>query len=423
MGTESGISYSRVVTRLYVWLQKHPMLVDGVMAAILVFFGLVATGLTTTRTVTEHGTTTEYGTGRTVLSGVVCLLIGVPILFRRRYPLFAFWSVMGLGAVQVLLTHAVSLADFAVPTALYSLAAYRRRRISLAGLAVGMIGAAVALDRWLPVNNRANVSSVDWLLAYGVSASPLVIAWILGDSMRYRRAYYLDLEDKTRRLERERDQQAQIGAAAERARIARELHDVVAHNVSVMVVQAEGASYALDSSPETTRRALGTIAETGRTALAEMRRLLGVLRSDAGAADRAPQPGVDQLEDLLEQVRAAGLAVDFTVQGVPVPLPQGMALAAYRIVQESLTNTRKHGGPRVSAQVSLHYGEDELRMLVRDDGRGSAALTDGQGNGLTGMKERVAMYGGALHAAPRVEGGYQVEAILPYRAALIRGAA
>jgi signal transduction histidine kinase len=197
---------------------------------------------------------------------------------------------------------------------------------------------------------------------------------------------------------------------------------VIAHNVSVMVVQAEGASYALDNSPETTRRALGTIAETGRTALAEMRRLLGVLRSEPRSPDRAPQPGVDQLEDLLEQVRAAGLPVHFSVEGVPVPLPQGMALAAYRIVQESLTNTRKHGGPRVTAQVSLHYGEDGLRMLVRDDGRGAAALTDGQGNGLTGMKERVAMYGGALHAGPRVEGGYQVEAVLPYRA-LVREAA
>ena len=153
-----------------------------------------------------------------------------------------------------------------------------------------------------------------------------------------------------------------------------------------------------------------------------MRRLLGVLRSEPRPADRAPQPGVDQLEDLLEQVRAAGLPVDFSVEGVPVPLPQGMALAAYRIVQESLTNTRKHGGPRVSAQVSLHYGEDQLRMLVCDDGRGAAALTDGQGNGLTGMRERVAMYGGALVAGPRTEGGYQVEAVLPYRA-LVREAA
>ena len=406
MGRISEISYARVVTRLYVWLQRHPTLVDGVMAAILVFFGLTVTGA-------KDG-------HRELVDFVVCGSLGVPLLFRRRFPMAAFWAVVAVGAVQVLFTQAVSMADLAVPTALYSLAAYRSRRFSLIGLAVAMLGAGVALERWVPSDNRAHVSSFDWLFAYGVAASPMIIAWVLGDSMRYRRTYYLDLEDKARRLERERDQQAQIGAATERARIARELHDVVAHNVSVMVVQAEGASYALDTSPETTRRALGTIADTGRTALAEMRRLLGVLRSEAGIADRAPQPGVDQLEDLLEQVRAAGLVVDFTVQGVPVPLTQGIALAAYRIVQESLTNTRKHGGPRVSAQVSLHYGEDELRMLVQDNGRGAAALTDGQGNGLTGMRERVAMYGGALHAAPRPEGGYEVEAVLPYRAALVR---
>jgi signal transduction histidine kinase len=330
--------------------------------------------------------------------------------------------VMALGAVQVLFGPRPTPSDLAVPMAIYALAAYRPRRISLIGLALGMIGAAAALALWVPRPNRESVSVVDWLLSYGLLSSPTIIAWVLGDSMRYRRAYYLDLEDKARRLERERDQQTEIGAAAERARIARELHDVIAHNVSVMVVQAEGASYALDSSPETTRRALATIADTGRTALAEMRRLLGVLRSESKLLDRAPQPGVDQLEDLLEQVRAAGLAVDFSVEGVPVPLPQGMALAAYRIIQESLTNTRKHGGPRVSAQVSLQYGEDGLRMLVRDDGRGAAALTDGQGNGLTGMRERVAMYGGAINAGPRPDGGYEVEAVLPYRA-LVREAA
>ena len=405
MGRDTGISYARLVTRLYTWLQNHPMMVDGVMAAILVFFGAIS--------IFERNG---------VIAAAAGVLIGAPLLFRRNYTVAAFWAVMVLGGAQVFFGHRPTPSDLAVPMAIYALAAYRPRRISLIGLAMGMIGAALALLLWVPLSNQPRLSIINWLLLYGLLSSPTIIAWVLGDSMRYRRAYYLDLEDKARRLERERDQQAEIGAAAERARIARELHDVIAHNVSVMVVQAEGASYALDNSPETTRRALGTIAETGRTALAEMRRLLGVLRSEAKSVDRAPQPGVDQLEDLLEQVRAAGLVVDFSVEGVPVPLPQGMALAAYRIIQESLTNTRKHGGPRVSAQVSLHYGEDELRMLVRDDGRGAAALTDGQGNGLTGMRERVAMYGGALNAGPRVEGGYQVEAVLPYRA-LVREAA
>jgi signal transduction histidine kinase len=147
----------------------------------------------------------------------------------------------------------------------------------------------------------------------------------------------------------------------------------------------------------------------------EMRRLLGVLRTQDGVAERAPQPGVDQLEDLLEQVRSTGLSVEFFVEGVPVELSQGVALAAYRLVQESLTNARKHGGPAVSAQVRMHYNGHELRLRVRDDGRGATALTDGQGNGLAGMRERVAMFGGELSAGPLPTGGFQVEAVLPYQ--------
>ena len=231
--------------------------------------------------------------------------------------------------------------------------------------------------------------------------------------MRYRRAYYAALEGRAARLERERDAQAQIAAAAERARIARELHDVVAHNVSVMVVQADGASYALDNSPERARQALLAIASTGRQALTEMRRMLGVLRSDDGATGVAPLPGIAQLGELLEQTRATGLAVSFTVQGVPAPLPGGLALAAYRIVQESLTNTRKHGGPAASAEVLLRYCEDALTLQITDDGHGAATAADGAGHGLTGMRERVALYSGTLDAGPLPGGGYQVTARLP----------
>jgi signal transduction histidine kinase len=235
---------------------------------------------------------------------------------------------------------------------------------------------------------------------------------VLGASMRYRRGYYSALEDRPARLERERDAQAQIAAAAERARIARELHDVIAHNVSVMVVQADGASYALDSSPERTRQALGAIASTGRQALAEMRRMLGVLRSDDGGPGVVPQPGIGQLGELLDQTRASGLAVSFTVQGVPGALPSGLALAAYRIIQESLTNTRKHGGPQASARVLLRYCEDVLMLQITDDGQG-AAVADGAGHGLTGMRERVALYNGMLRTGPLPGGGYQVTATLP----------
>jgi signal transduction histidine kinase len=246
-----------------------------------------------------------------------------------------------------------------------------------------------------------------------VFAGPALIAWAIGDSMRNRRAYYAALEDRAARLERERDAQAQIAAAAERARIARELHDVIAHNVSVMVVQADGASYALDRSPERARQALAAISSTGRQALDEMRHMLGVLRSADERSGVAPIPGVGQLDELLDQTRASGLAVSFTVQGVPGPLPSGVALAAYRTVQESLTNVRKHGGPAAQAQVILRYCDDALMLTITDDGRGAAAVTDGAGHGLIGMRERVAVYGGSLEAGPRPGGGYQVTARLP----------
>ncbi|HET9170471.1 MAG TPA: sensor histidine kinase [Actinospica sp.] len=385
------------MTRLYIWLQRHPTHVDGVVAGVFVLFGLLTIG---------------HDPGWWSFAP---LLIGAPIVVRRKYPAFVFWSIIVIGAFQVLSPNFISASDLAVPVALYSLAAYRPRRQSLIGLAVCLFGAAVAVVRIHPTTSHdGNDDWILWAFAFAVFASPMVVAWVAGDSMQYRRSYYVELEEKAERLERERDQQAQIAAATERARIARELHDVVAHNVSVMVVQAEGAAYAMDSAPENTRKALGAIAETGRSALVEMRRLLGVLRTQDGEAERAPQPGIDQLEDLLEQVRSTGVTVEFKVEGVPVELPQGVALAAYRIVQESLTNARKHGGPSVSACVGMHYNEQELRLRVQDDGRGASAPTDGQGNGLAGMRERVAMFGGELSAGPMIEGGFQVEAVLPY---------
>ena len=395
MGRPRRPAYPRRVTRLYIWLQRHPTFVDGLVAGCLVLFGLLTIG--------RHAHGWLFAP----------LLIGMPIAVRRRYPAKVFWTVIGIGAFQVCTpNYYVRPSDLAVPIALYGLAAYRPRRQSLVGLGACLFGALILELRYQP--NFPEHELVGRAFLFVLLASPMIIAWIAGDSMQYRRAYYASLEEKARRLERERDQQAQIAAATERARIARELHDVVAHNVSVMVVQAEGAAYAMDTSPESTRRALGAIAETGRSALVEMRRLLGVLRTQDGVAERAPQPGIDQLEDLLEQVRSTGVMVEFKVEGVPVELPQGVALAAYRVVQESLTNARKHGGPRVSAWVGMHYSDSELRLSVRDDGRGVDAPTDGQGNGLAGMRERVAMFGGALAAGPLPAGGFQVEAVLPY---------
>jgi signal transduction histidine kinase len=380
------------VGALYLWLRRHPRLVDGVLAAVL-GIPVLASAL-------------AAGAYQLV---PVTLALAIPLVFRRDHPVAAFAIAIAVGGLQVLFDIHVTPIDAAILVLLYTLAAYRPRRISVAGLAICLIGSAAAMARWAP----PDIGLSHWIsLGLVMFAGSSVVAWVLGDSMRYRRGYYAALEDRAARLERERDAQAQIAAAAERARIARELHDVIAHNVSVMVVQADGASYALDSSPERARQALGAIASTGRQALAEMRRMLGVLRSEDDATGVVPLPGIEQLGELLEQTRASGLAVSFTVQGVPGPLPGGLALAAYRIIQESLTNTRKHGGPQASARVLLRYCEDVLMLQITDDGRG-ATEADGAGHGLTGMRERVALYHGTLRAGPRPGGGYQVTARLP----------
>ncbi len=261
------------------------------------------------------------------------------------------------------------------------------------------------------------------LLLAVLMSTPFVLCWAWGRLTRVRRAYLVELEDRAARLERERDAQAKVAVAAERARIARELHDVVAHNVSVMIVQADGAAYVLDNSPQQAKEALGTIASTGRQALVEMRRLLGVLRSADTAEEYVPQPGVEELPELLEQVRTAGLPVEFITSGDPRELPRGVELTVYRIVQEALTNVRKHGGPDVRARVAVDFGERELAVLIEDDGRGttdeqlSTGGTDGLGHGLIGMRERVGMVSGSLDIGPRPGGGFRIRAVLPLRTA------
>jgi signal transduction histidine kinase len=380
------------VPALYAWLRRHPRLVDGVLAAVVAFVG-GAQAVTVGR----------------FLWLPLALALAVPVVFRRKHPVGAFCAGIVIGGLQVLVNTRPTSTDLTIVILLYTLAAYAPRRLSVTGLVVCLLGSAVAVARWLPP--RLNLPS-SLLVGAIMFAGPSLLAWTLGDSMRYRRAYYASLEDRAARLERERDAQAQVAAAAERARIARELHDVVAHNVSVMVVQADGASYALDSEPDRARQALAAISDTGRQALAEMRRLLGVLRKDGPEPALAPLPGVEQLTELLDQARAAGLPVDFVMVGAPRPLPGGAALAAYRIVQESLTNTRKHAGPRASATVTLRYCEDALMLTIADDGRGAAAVAD-SGHGLTGMRERVALYGGTLTAGPRPGGGFEVTAVLP----------
>jgi signal transduction histidine kinase len=411
---------------VYAWLSRHPRLVDAVPAFWLALLGVATVKLKRGGSTVAYGpsgvvhTTASYGDRHVliVLLPLVAAMV-IPVVFRRTYPVQAFAVAAVAGAIQVL-TYSLPLgSDLAILILLYSLAAYRPRRVSVLGLGVCLAGAVVAVAVWVP----SSVSPLNRvLLATVIFSGTALVAWVLGDSMRYRRAYLTSLEDRAARLERERDAQAQISAAAERARIARELHDVVAHNVSVMVVQADGASYALRSEPDRTAQALTAISQTGRQALAEMRRLLGILRSGDEAGDLAPVPGLDQLRELLDQARKAGMSVSLTLEGAARPVPEGAELAAYRVVQESLTNTRKHGGLAAAAAVILRYEPDGLMLRVTDDGLaaagpGTGPAADEPGHGLTGMRERIEMYGGTIQAGPLPGGGWQVTARLPGTAA------
>ena len=411
---------------MYGWLSRHPRLVDGVPAALLLLLGVatVVGRATRSEVVSQNGRTgvissasASVGWPPALLLLLILLGLAVPVIFRRTYPVQAFTVAAVSGAMQVAFITRPLGTDLSLLILLYTLAAYRPRRQSIPGLCVCLAGSFMATLRWTHNGLFQQV-----LLAGVIFSGTALVAWVLGDSMQYRRAYLTSLEDRAARLERERDAQAQIATAAERARIARELHDVIAHNVSVMVVQADGASYALRSEPERTAQALAAISQTGRQALTEMRRLLGVLRSDGEQADLAPVPGLDQLRELLDQAREAGMSVSLTLEGPVRPLSEGAELAAYRVVQESLTNTRKHGGLGAAAAVTLRYEPNGLLLEVTDDGLGALGpAAEGPGHGLTGMRERIEMYGGTVEAGPLPAGGYQVTAWLPDGAAPDQG--
>lgn len=261
-----------------------------------------------------------------------------------------------------------------------------------------------------PFVHDGNTTADDFFLvlfAYG-------LPWLIGSRIRTSREYTAGLEQRTALLELEREQQAREAVAAERARIARELHDVVAHAVSVAVVQAGAAGRVLETDPARARAHVATIESTGRLAMAELRRLLGVLRPEGGDGGGlfAPQPGVGDLAGLVQQMREAGLPVELEIEGEARPLPTSLDLSAYRIVQESLTNTLRHAGP-AHARVTLRYHTDVLELAIADDGHGASDRSARQGHGLVGMRERAALFGGSLEAGTPVEGGYRVVARLP----------
>jgi signal transduction histidine kinase len=331
---------------------------------------------------------------------VLVLLATLPIALRRRYPVEVFAITLSAAVISDLIGGPFQFVGALV--GLYTVAAYLGRPRSIYAAAAAGIATVVTSigDSGTPM---AQVSAI--LAVFAGS-------WLLGDNIRTRRAYLRELEDRADRLEREREESIRRAAADEQARIARELHDIITHNVSVMTVQAAAAGDVFDTQPGRVREALDSIELTGREALTELRRLLGRVRPEDGGAELAPQPGLARLDALLEQVRAAGLQVDLTVEGEPRELPIGLDLSAYRIVQEALTNILKHAHAS-KATVHIRYESDAIELEVVDDGRGSAPDETQRGQGIIGMRERAALVGGALRVGRAPGGGFAVDARIP----------
>jgi signal transduction histidine kinase len=354
-----------------------------------------------------------------IVSAPLLVLQTLPVAVRRRNPRRTLVVTGSATILYSLLAYPSSPAPLGVLISFYTVAAYVPRRRAAAAAMVMAIGVAISFAAYARFD-----SLTDWPSAMIETYLGCGLAWVIGDNLRVRRAYTAQLEERAVQLEREREEKAEQAVAQERARIARELHDVVAHHVSVMVVQAAGARRILDKDPAQARGALEAVEQAGRTALAEMRRMLEVLRAeDAGLG---PQPGLADLERLAAQVREVGLPVELTIEGMDLPLPAGMDLAAYRLVQEALTNTVKHAG-KATARVTVRHEPEALDIEVTDDGRGAAApLLAGAaegGHGQIGMRERVALYNGVLETGPVFPGGYRVHARFPLDPATRTGCA
>ncbi|WP_328472792.1 histidine kinase [Actinoplanes sp. NBC_00393] len=366
--------------------QQHPHVVDaGIAGLVALGCGLVLTGRT--------GATVEPATA---LDWATVVLSPIPLIWRRDAPVLVFCAVTALFWASNA-AGAQSPAAFVVSlTALHAVARYRPARFAWPTAALAVL---VGFD------NRLEPARA-WG-AFAALAAVTVAVVLIGMNQRTRAAYLSALEDRAR-----------LAVAEERARIAREMHDVVAHHLAVMVALSDGAAATAPGAPQRAADVMGQVSATGRQALGEMRRLVGLLRgtSEPGESTRAPQPGFDDIDALVDRIRAAGVRVIVRREGTPGPWGPGAGLVVYRIVQEALTNTLKHAGPRATAEVTVRYLADGADVSVVDDGAGRAArqpAPDGR-HGLAGMLERAAAYGGRVGAGPRDGPGWQVHATLTF---------
>ena len=399
------------------WVRAHPTRFDLLLAASL---GLPLVALSVAALLAERPAAVW-----TVLQLTAAVSVQLALVARRRAPAASFGAVSVSLAVSELAPGLSMQQPFlpsaaAFPVALYSYCAHGGSRAPRLGAAVGVAGALLITGRWLvetPTGERGQADTLlGALLLLGFLLAVVAAAWSFGLFRTVRSVYLATLEERARLAEAEREERARRAVRDERDRIAREMHDVVAHSLSVIVSQAQGGSYVARDDPERAGRVLATIADAGREALADMRGLLGVLRAEGADPGEPPQPGLADLPELVARVRASGLPVELAQDGPPGRLGAAAQLAVYRLVQESLTNVLKHAGPDAAARVGLSWTEGDLVVSVTDDGYG---LTPGSGGGqgLLGMRERVAVLGGSTSAGPRPGGGFAVEARLPVRSA------
>ena len=342
--------------------------------------------------------------GNQIALSVLFLLVGWPLIVRRRYPLVPIACLMAAGSVQALATGAAAegaALNLTGLVAIYSVAAWGSRRIAVAGLVIAVVGGVIVS---VEDPQMRTGEQLGWGFFFYVI---WIAAWIAGLAVKAQRGARIAEQHAAAAEHRHTET-----VAAERARIARELHDVIAHNVSVMILQAVAAQGVLDAQPDRVRDPLSRIEESGREALDELRRLVGVMRDIDGVRDLEPQPGLADLDALADTVRSAGMPVELETEGLEATLPRALDLSAYRIVQEALTNTLKHAGS-ATAKVTVRRSAHALEIEVVDDGSGRVAPTNGGGHGLVGMRERAALYNGSVETGARPGGGFRVHAVLP----------
>lgn len=385
--------------RLTGFEQRHRQALDGILAGL---FGLFALPLDLLM-----ASTTTRGNVPVALGVISVFVQVIALAWRRTKPVPSAVVIYAMAAFHLLFGMSATVSDLSVLGALYALTVVGPTWAHRTGVVTAVLGSAsLSLV-------SGHVSLIEATVSIGFTTFLTLSVWAAGLLVRGRREMLESLVDRARRLEIERDQQAELAASTERTRIAREMHDVVAHSLSVVIAQADGGRFAAARDPAAAEHALATIAVTGRHALADMRRIIGVLRTgDSPATLTAPQPGLADIDDLVAGVRDAGTAVTVIRTGLERELPVGIGLSLFRVCQEGLTNVLKHAGAGAAATVEIAMAPTMVSLRISDTGTGASA-SDGRGNGIVGMRERVAAFGGTLRTTTTPSGGFVVEAHIP----------